>query len=88
MRGQGSRLEEVKEGQRDRGKPGERSPGAKEWSARSRREGSPHQILLKVKSEETGELTTGLGSRKIIGDLDKSVPSRVLQGEGKRQWRQ
>lgn len=87
VRGLGSRLEEVKEGRRDRGKPGEHSPGAKERSAHRRREGSAHQILLKVRSVET-EPTTGLGSRKIIGDLDKSVPSSGLQGAGKRQWRQ
>lgn len=47
-------------------KPGEWGPGAKERGARRTGEGSAHQILLKVKSEETGELTTGLGSRKIM----------------------
>lgn len=75
MRGLGSRLEEVKEGQRD-GK----TRRAESWSQGtecSQKEGTfgPSNTAEGQVREEPGELTTGLGSRKIIGDLDKSVPS-------------
>lgn len=50
-----------------------------------RGEGSVHHMLLRVKSEQTGELTTGLSSMKIIGDLDKTLLHVAFGG---REWRQ
>lgn len=82
MRGLGSRLEEVKEGRRDRGKPGEQSPGAKERSAHRRREGSAHQILLKVRSVET-EPTTGLAAGRSLVTLTKVCLQVAFREQGR-----
>lgn len=72
-----------KQGQWDRGKPGEWSPGAKEGSICRRREGpAVHHVLLRVKSKET-ELTTGLGSMKVFGDLDKGLPHVAFREKGR-----
>lgn len=41
-----------------------------------------HQVLLRVKSKETG-LTTGLGSMKVIGDLDKGLLHVAFREKGR-----
>lgn len=77
LRGRAGRIE---------GKPGKWSPGAKEGSDGRRREGPTLQIPLRVKSEETRELTTELGRVEIIGDLDKNLFSVAFRENGRGQY--